>query len=253
MKTILKKIFRSMGYDLVNTKGRMEKDGVPLDITDKDFLEIFRKCDPYSYKDIVPFYSLYNSVKYIADRNIPGDLVECGVWKGGSAMLMAYTLMKAGAADRNIFLYDTFEGMSEPTSEDEDLHGNTAKKLMGEQNKIGGAVWCYSTLEEVRRNMISTGYPEKNIILVKDKVEDAIPATMPAQISLLRLDTDWFESTYHELIHLYPLLQQKGVLIIDDYGHWKGARKAVDRYFSEHKLTVLLNRVDYSVRLAVKD
>lgn len=254
MRSLLKKIFALFGYELRRSSKQLEKDGVPLDITDPEFLELFKRCDAFSFTGIVPLFSLYNSVKYVAAKNIPGDLVECGVWKGGSAMLMALTLMKCGITDRKIYLYDTFEGMSEPTTADEDLKGNKAGQLLKEQDKHGEKnVWCYSTLEEVKKNMAGTGYPEGNIILVKGKVEDSIPGTIPSSISLLRLDTDWYESTYHELKHLYPILTEKGVLIIDDYGHWKGARKAVDQYISEHKLALMLNRIDYTVRIAIKD
>ena len=72
---------------------------------------------------------------------------------------------------------------------------------------------------------------------------------MPERIALLRIDTDWYESTRHELVHLYPRLSPGGVLIIDDYGHWQGARKAVDEYF---QAGLFLNHIDYTGRLAIK-
>jgi hypothetical protein len=83
-------------------------------------------------------------------------------------------------------------------------------------------------------------------------VEDTIPGNMPKKIALLRLDTDWYESTKHELTHLFPLLQSNGVLIIDDYGHWEGARKAVNEYISDKHIRILLNRIDYTGRIAIK-
>lgn len=253
LKSVLKKVIRSFGYELTKTENRLSRDGVPMDITDPQFLRLFRKCNPYSFTGIAPLFSLYACMKYIIENKIEGDFVECGVWKGGSAMMMALVLKEAGITDRKLFLYDTFEGMSEPGAEDEDFRGNPAKKLLDRQERTGGKnVWCYSTLDEVKENMRSTGYPEENIIYVKGKVEETIPGTMPTGISLLRLDTDWFESTFHELQHLYPLLATKGVLIIDDYGHWKGARKAVDRYFTENKISLLLHRIDYTVRVAIK-
>ena len=99
--------------------------------------------------------------------------------------------------------------------------------------------------------MKSTGYPVGNIRLLKGKVEDTIPGTMPAKIALLRLDTDWYESTKHELTYLFPLLEKSGVLIIDDYGAWQGARKAVDEYLKDNG-TVYLNRIDFTGRLLIK-
>lgn len=100
--------------------------------------------------------------------------------------------------------------------------------------------------------MLRTGYPAENLRLVKGRVEDTLQGTIPDQIALLRLDTDWYESTYHELVHLYPRLVQGGVLILDDYGHWRGAREAVDQYFAENEICLLLHRVDYSCRIGVK-
>ena len=101
--------------------------------------------------------------------------------------------------------------------------------------------------------LYETGYPEEKIHFVQGRVEETIPASAPDSISLLRLDTDWYESTKHELVHLFPRLSPSGVIIIDDYGHWKGCRKAVDEYFDtgDHP-QLLLNRVDYSCRIAVK-
>lgn len=98
--------------------------------------------------------------------------------------------------------------------------------------------------------MQSTNYPAEMLVFIKGKVEDTIPKTMPKHIALLRLDTDWYESTKHELLHLYPLLSKSGVLIIDDYGYWAGSKKAVDEYFSKGEM--LLNRIDYTSRIAIK-
>jgi len=88
--------------------------------------------------------------------------------------------------------------------------------------------------------------------LVKGLVEETIPATIPASIALLRLDTDWYSSTKHVMEHLYPKLSPRGILILDDYGHYQGARRGVDEYFSKLNTKPLFQRVDYSCRLAVK-
>jgi O-methyltransferase len=107
-------------------------------------------------------------------------------------------------------------------------------------------------MNDVQTNMKQTNYPFSKIHFVQGKVEQTIPETIPSSIALLRLDTDWYESTYHELVHLFPKLVTGGVLIIDDYGHWQGARKAVDQYFAEQKTPILLNRIDYTGRIAIK-
>jgi hypothetical protein len=169
-------------------------------------------------------------------------------------MIAAMALAAAGDTARELWLYDTYEGMSAPTAEDRDWRGISAADLLrkGEDHKET-SVWCYSSLDEVRSNMVRTGYPVDRMRFVKGKVEDSIPGQAPAQIALLRLDTDFYESTYHELRHLYPRLAPGGVLIIDDYGHWAGARKATDQYFAELGRPILLQRIDYTGRLAIVD
>ena len=253
MKQFIKNIANKAGYQISKKDDSLIKDGIPVDIDDAVFLKIYGECKEFSFTTIEPLFSLYNSVKYIVENNIPGDFVECGVWKGGSAMLMAKTLISLGSTERKIYLYDTFEGMSEPTEKDVDFQGKSAENLLANNSKLEDKnVWCYSSLEEVQKNIASCGYPKENIILVKGKVEETIPNTLPKQISLLRLDTDWFESTYHELHHLYPILVKNGVLIIDDYGHWKGAKDATDQYFKENNVKILLHRIDYTVRTGIK-
>ena len=197
-------------------------------------------------------FALRKSVEYIIKNNIPGDIVECGVWKGGSMMAVARTLMEIGANSHTLYLFDTFDGMSEPTEVDKNFRGDAAADILRESDKDTSEVWAYRPLDEVKRNMQDTGYDEEKVVFVKGRVEDTLPEHAPDQISLLRLDTDWYESTYHELTHLYPRLSVGGVLIIDDYGHWAGARQAVDQYISEGNLRLLLNRIDYSGRICVK-
>ena len=159
--------------------------------------------------------------------NIPGDFVECGVWRGGNCMLMATELQKMGQ-NRKIWLYDTFEGMPKPGEHDVKFDGKKAKDIWYED-------WCRASLSDVEKNMVSTGYT--NWICIVGDVLKTIPKNTPKQIALLRLDTDFYESTKHELIHLYPLLEKDGVLIIDDYHSWQGSRKACDEYFNGKQLT----------------
>ena len=254
IKNIAKKIVDSLGYKITKQNKLIEKEGVPIDIVDAQFLTIFKECEPFTFTSIVTMYDLYQSVRYVIKNNIPGDFVECGVWKGGSAMLIAKTLLALGVNNRTIYLYDTFEGMSEPTAKDVDFKGEKAETLLNQVDKFSGkSVWCYSTIDEVQGNLYSTGYPKEKLLFVKGKVEDTIPQTLPKTVSLLRLDTDWYESTYHEFVHLFPLLSKQGVLIIDDYGHWKGAREATDTYFEENNINLLLNRISYSVRTGIKN
>jgi hypothetical protein len=118
-------------------------------------------------------------------------------------------------------------------------------------DEAGASLWCNASIEDVQANMARSSYPSQRIHLVKGPVESTIPGVAPDDIALLRLDTDWYESTRHELEHLFPRLVPGGVLIIDDYGHWQGARQAVDEYLAKSDVPILLNRVDYTGRIAV--
>jgi O-methyltransferase len=126
--------------------------------------------------------------------------------------------------------------------------------VLSEWNKRrrSGSSWMEASIEDVKQNMLSTGYPTEQLHFIKGDVQETIPATVPDRIALLRLDTDWYASTLHELQHLYPLLVPGGVLIIDDYGHFDGARQAVDEYFAEQGTPILLHRLDYTGRMIVK-
>lgn len=198
-------------------------------------------------------YALWQAVGHVVARGVPGALVECGVWRGGSSMVMAHALLGAGVDDRELWLYDTFAGMPEASAGDVDFSGVPAsarlEQAAGDRDDL---VVAYASLPEVQANMASTGYPAQRVHCVPGLVEDTIPGQAPAQIALLRLDTDWEASTRHELVHLWPRLAPGGVLIVDDYGHWSGARRAVDGFFAGRDDAPLLVRVDYTGRLGVK-
>ena len=165
----------------------------------------------------------------------------------------ALALLESGDATRDLYLFDTFEGMSPPTSKDIAIDGQSADRLLETQSRSDpGSAWCYATIDDVKSGMLSTGYPDTRMRFVKGKVEDSIPSHAPDTIAILRLDTDWYESTRHEMEHLFPRLVKGGVLIIDDYGHWKGAREAVDEYLKTRGINLLLNRIDYTGRIALR-
>jgi O-methyltransferase len=218
---------------------------------DADAIALYRFVQPFTMTSKERVFALSRSVEYVVRSGIAGAIVECGVWKGGSMMAVARTL-GAHNAKRKLYLFDTFEGMSAPTAVDRSLRGELASDLLESSDPRSSNVWAYGALDEVKANLRRTGYDEADIVFVQGKVEDTIPMRAPERIALLRLDTDWYESTYHELVHLYPRLSVGGVLIIDDYGHWQGARKAVDQYIEENRLKLLLNRIDYTGRICVK-
>lgn len=222
------------------------------DATAADLATIGEVAD-YTMTSPERLYALCDAVRHVTCHRVPGALVECGVWRGGSTMAMAMTLKRLGERNRQLWLYDTFDGMPEPGVVDIDHTGCFAGTLLSRQDKQDEhSIWCRSPEQDVRQNLESTGYPVANMHFVSGKVEDTIPGRVPDQISLLRLDTDWYESTRHELVHLYPRLSPGGILIIDDYGHWQGCRRAVDEYLADLPQPVFLNRIDYTGRLAVK-
>ncbi len=251
MKKLLKKIINKLGYSIILTKNLHEK--YP-DIREEEFWEIYYLCNPYTMTSIERMYSLYCSMDYILTNNIEGDFVECGVWRGGSAMLMAKMLANRNIHNRKIYLFDTFEGMSEPTNIDLSFRGEDAGSLLAKiEDDKENSVWCLANLTDVKNNMGKTNLPIDNIVYVKGKVEDTLTENSPVGIiALLRLDTDWYESTKHELNILFPKLKENGVLIIDDYGHWQGCRKAVDEYFNQNINSIFLNRIDYTGRIGIK-
>lgn len=198
--------------------------------------------------------SLIRTIDYLVSNQIYGDIVECGVWKGGSMMLIANRLRQLNESNRKLFLFDTFEGMSAPDEKDvSSIDNTTAQELLAKENKLhGDNIWCYSALDEVKSNLNKTNYPTENLFYFKGKVEDTLPEPSIDKIALLRLDTDWYESTKHELEVLYDKLVDGGILIIDDYGHWSGSQKAVDEFIEKRNLKIFLNRIDYTGRLAIK-
>jgi hypothetical protein len=241
-----------IGSRLIKVSGRGSDQF--KDIRDDNFWRIYRKCKPFTMTSIERMYALYSAVNFIVRNNIPGDFVECGVWRGGSSMMIAEALAQVNSTDRKIFLYDTFEGMPDPTDADVDFIGNKADVLMEENvSNKETSVWCLAGRADVEQNLGRTEYPKEHLVFVEGKVEETIPAEIPTgQIALLRLDTDWYTSTKHELLHLFPKLTNHGVLIIDDYGHWQGCRQAVDEYFKEHDVRMLLQRIDYTGRLGIR-
>jgi O-methyltransferase len=216
---------------------------------------IVERALPFTMTGIPRLQALVDAVRYCVRREIPGDFAECGVWRGGSVLAILLTLIDEGVTDRQVWLFDTFTGMTEPSEADtSDFQDASAVELWKES---GGKPWPElfggDLLSEdvVRQNVATARYPENRLRFVKGPVEETIPAAAPERLALLRLDTDWYESTRHELIHLYPRLVPGGVLILDDYGHWKGARRAVDEYFADRD-PLLMARIDYAGRMTVK-
>jgi O-methyltransferase len=246
VKTAIHNTFRALGFDIV--RANHQGQDFPPDFQSEE-TDIIRKVRPWTMTSAERIYALIQAVRYVSANAIKGAMVECGVWKGGSMAAIARTLLQVQDVSRDLYLLDTFDGMSEPTTRDSDYSGKQASEILLENPAFKCAD---APLESVKSVLHDTGYPRERIHFVPGKVEETIPSSAPDQISLLRLDTDWYESTRHELLHLFPRLSRGGVLIIDDYGHWKGSRQACDEYFAQNNIHLLMNRIDYTARIALK-
>lgn len=237
-------MLRRAGYELV----RPGDESFPIDY-DSDTIALFQKVKPYTLTSHERVNALRNAVIYIAEAEIPGAIVECGVWRGGSMLAVASTLVELGRTDRDLYLFDTFTTMPPPGGEDYDVLGNRAEDLL--EDALANPAYDYLPLDQVRTLLVATGYPEDRLHFVPGMVEETLPGAAPAEIALCRLDTDWYASTRHELRHLVWRISPGGALIIDDYGHFMGAKRAVDEYLVEIGGGVLLNRIDFTGRLAI--
>lgn len=244
--------YRELIQYLANLIGFTVVRKIPIDFTEEEKNMVgMVKTITNHFNDPVRLKSTMDAVNYIIRNNIQGDFVECGVWKGGSVIVMLKTLMQLDVWNKDVYLYDTFDGLPLPTKEDVDNFGRKAISIYKKRLKNNTSTWINCSLDEVKTNIESVGYPSKFIHYIKGKVEDTLPKHAPNKISLLRLDTDWYSSTKHNLEILYPKLSKNGILILDDYGAWLGARKAIDNYFNNnHK--IFLNRVDNTLRLVIK-
>ena len=226
---------------------------LPIEATSAD-RSIIDQVRPFTMTSDERIWGLLQAVRYISDRSIPGDIVECGVWRGGSMMAAALQLQTIGAPTRDLWLYDTYTGMTAPTVEDrESLTGTDARTLLqATEAGDGNNIWCIADEPDVRENMASTGYPVEKMHFIAGDVAVTLKEKQPEQIALLRLDTDWYASTKVELEKLYERLVPGGVCILDDYGHWQGARQAVDEFFTTNPPRPLMTPIDFSGRMFVK-
>jgi O-methyltransferase len=208
---------------------------------DDAFWQIVPEVHDFTQLPMEPMWSLYEAVRYLVAKEVKGDFVECGVFFGGASMLIAKTLLSVGESSRQLWLYDSFQGfVGQQSKDDVTWYGDSIKTRFPD---FDGIAWD---------NVASTGYPPERLQLVKGDIEETAACNENGDIALLRLDTDTYYSTKAELAHFYPKLVTGGILIIDDYGHAFGARRAVDEYFADLNEPLLLNRVNFTNRIAVK-
>lgn len=222
---------------------------------DRAYVYIVDKIAPYTmttHDGLETTYALFQAVRYIAQNKIPGDMAECGVWRGGSMMLVAYALQYFGDTSRQLYLYDTYAGMTEPDDIDIDFDNKAMKPVWAQATDQGLMIGFGGSVDHVKANLRQSGYPEQQMHFIEGDVLQTIPAQRPSRIALLRLDTDWYKSTLHELQHLYDLIVPHGVLIIDDYGWCRGARQATDEFFRDRSFKPMMHRVNQGPRIIIK-
>lgn len=255
LKKIVQNTLNTFGYEIRRTSKSLIDRSTPVELSDSE-REIVHHIMSNGLT-MVSYERLWTTVmacKYVVDRDIEGDFVECGVWRGGNA-LAAAEIFKLYNSKRDVWLFDTFKGMTAPTDLDvRVVDGQTARTQYEIDQKETHNEWCYASIDDVRQNFTNRGL-ESNIHFVQGDVCETLnsePSKLPTRISVLRLDTDWYESTKKEFEVLYPKLTVGGCLIIDDYGHWSGSKKATDEYFEKNKNRPFLQYTDYTGRVAVK-
>jgi O-methyltransferase len=257
LKKKIKNILNTLGYELINKNQKIAE----LSKQDEELIDTISK---YSMTPKIRIFKLLQSLKHLKHHDIKGDYVECGVWKGGNLILfkkflenedlIAELSNEKNRENKNIYGFDTFEGMTEPDVNDYDLsNNNSAVDLLKNDKNKKTNLWGVVSLEDVMDNLSNNLKDLKNIHLIKGPVEQTLTneKNIPKNISLLRLDTDWYSSTKKELEILYEKVSHGGIIIIDDYGHWGGSKKAVDEFFKDKY--VWMHYVDYACRLIIKD
>jgi hypothetical protein len=251
LNSLIRSAFNALGYEI----RKNPKTNMPVELTpeERDIIEHV-KSNNLTMVSYERLWTTLMACKYAIEQKIEGDFVECGVWRGGNAMVAAELFKLYGVA-KKVWLFDTFKGMTAPTDADVTAAStkSTKEQFAREQRDTHNA-WCYASLGDVRSNFEKRGLLSDNVIFVEGDVCQTLTDTarIPTSICVLRLDTDWYESTKKELEVLYPMLSRNGCLIIDDYGYWAGSKKATDEYFAAQGNRPFLQYTDDTGRVAVK-
>jgi O-methyltransferase len=236
-RAALAELRRTAAAEEAKLRRRLQRRKTPdeqaWEMIDEEARRIIGPVKPRTMTGTAKLFGLIEALRYIDRVGVPGEIVECGVWRGGGMQAAALTLLECHDAERELHLFDTFEGMPPPSDVDVRFKdGQTAEELMRTSDK-DSAIWAIAGLDDVKQGMAETGYPSEKILYHQGRVEETIPDQAPDRIALLRLDTDWYESTRHELHYLYDRLSPGGILIIDDYRYWEGSHRATHEWLDE--------------------
>lgn len=232
-------------------------DTVPVEFTERDeaILEYVRERE-LTMSGPLRLIATINACRHAVQSEIPGDFVECGVWRGGNSLAAKMTF-EAYGSDKQVYLFDTFAGMTAPTEHDTSIYEQVASDAQfGAAQRDGHNEWCFASLDDVRRNFRDAKVDMGGVHFVPGDVMKTliVPANVPERISVLRLDTDFYDSTKVEMEVLYPRLESRGSLLLDDFGYWDGTRKAVVEYLADlpPAQRPLLNYTDTAGRMGIK-
>tara|TARA_B100000965_G_C19553190_1_gene741013 strand:- start:172 stop:978 length:807 start_codon:yes stop_codon:yes gene_type:complete len=252
-KKIIKSFFNLFGLELTKTNNFMQRrENLVVELKDDKFSkELIEKVNPYINSATIPTrWSLIQIMSYLDRNKIEGDLLECGVFRGGS-LAMICILAEKFKMKKNIYAYDTFgTGHSVYSDYDTDLKNNS--KISNREHKYKEGF--FPSEENVKENLqkltVKSEFMPK---FIKGKVEETlyIKENLPNKIALARIDTDLYDSTKHELEVFYPRISKGGVLQINGYGVGEGVKKAVDEYFKNKQ--VWMHRVDFGCRVMIKE
>jgi hypothetical protein len=201
-------------------------------------------------------YTMWQVANHVEDAGLTGAIAEFGVWRGGMSMIGARVLSERNST-RNVYLFDTFEGMTAPSSLDRELFSDqSADELLKLESKNlrkkdSYNTWCIADFDDVTAGMKTTGIRESQYHLIQGDVLQTVPKNLPQSLAVCRIDTDWYESTAHIIENCWDLIVPGGVLILDDYDMWTGARKAVDDFFESRELKPLMIRPEVG-RIIIK-
>ncbi len=227
------------------------------DQTRREFEEIYAIVRSHTMLSEARLFTLYRQAVWCERRRVPGAFVECGVWKGGSAALLAFANLRHGSTRRSIHLLDAFQDICEPDPEldrglavDQWRAATGGSAPEGKLDPVEGAydpMGGHGTVEAVMEIMGKIGYPLVSISIHKGWFQDTVHEVKQAldTIALLHLDGDLYRSIQVCLEAFYPLVSSPGYVAVDDYGLYEGCTRAVDDYLKQHELEVFIEPTDY--------
>ena len=175
--------------------------------------------------------ALHRLAATVERDRVPGALVDCGAWNGGSTVLLA-----AGAPSRDVWAFDSFEGLPEPGPLDGALSVGRGATLRGSEERLRAAVARYA---DRARLHVAKGWFADTFPVHAGRID---------AVAVLHVDGDWYESVELTLETFHAKVPAGGFVVVDDYGHWEGARRATDEFRRAHGITAPLVKIDYTGR-----